>query len=201
MGKYLNKITIPYLVIGGLLIYIFSIKKGVKIIEIPRKSNVKIIEKPVEVIRTDTVYLSNNSVRIERVENPVNTELEEKYYRALNERDSLEQLRLYMNAITERKYIEHLSDSVQDITVISEVVGTLKSQEISYKTKPISIQVAERKKPGIYVGGFSSLKYGDFGRTAIGAKLNYLSPNRKKIIGVGYDSEKRLHLGITFKIL
>lgn len=201
MWKYLNKITIPYIVIVGLLIYIYSIDNDVKIVEIQSKKNTKIVEKPIEVIRTDTVYLSNNSVVVERVENPINKALEQKYYKALNQRDSIEQLRLYKDAITERRYIEYLNDSVQDITVISEVVGRLKRQQISYKTKKVSLQIRDRKKPLIFIGGFTSLSNNNVEGFSVGAKLNYLTPNKKKIIGIGFDSDKRIHLGITFKIL
>lgn len=203
----LNKEFVPYVVALALILYIISVhdcKEEVKI-EVPEISNSKIIEAPVERIRIDTVYIDTGSVKnvikLVPVENPINKELLAKYEAAMNDNDSLKQKALYLEAITERLYIETLEDSVQLITVESEVVGTLKQQTIKYKIKPKTYTIeTERRKPSLYAGGFVSSPIETASAASVGAELLLLNKKQTKLFKVGYDTQKRLHFGVTFKL-
>lgn len=199
----LNKSLIPYLVIIGLVIYILSIgKPEEKEVLIPSLENEMKIELPVEEARVDTIYKDSiqkiEVLKIVEVENPVNKELLQKYQEAVNDNDSLKQLALYEEAVTERLYSEAFEDSIQVINVKSNVIGTLTSQVVKYRTKERSVKVeSERMKPSVFVGGFS---YGIFEDPVFGASVNLLNKNRTKVFTAGYDTEKRVHFGVTIKL-
>lgn len=197
----LNKTFYLVLVIIALIIYIISIKKEQKEIIIPSVENTKIIENPVPVVKYDTIYKDRlKKIEVEKivkVKNPINKELYSKYEQALKENDSLKQITLYKEAITERNYKEIFEDSIQVITVKSEVTGFLNKQTINYKTKERTIVISERNKPSFYVGAFA---YDFTNNPSFGANLNLLNKKKTKIFTVGYDTKNRVHAGITLKL-
>jgi len=199
----LNKSLIPYLVIAGLVIYILMIGRSEeKEIVIPSQENTMSVENPVEESRVDTIYKDSirrvEVLKIVKVKNPVNKELLAKYEKAVSENDSLKQLQLYKEAITERRYNETFEDSVQTISVESNVIGTLKSQVVNYKTKERTVKVqSDKLKPSVFVGGFS---YGTFEEPVFGANMNLLNKDKNKLFTIGYDTQKRVHFGVTIKL-
>ncbi len=191
------------MVIAGLLIYILMIGKSEeKEIVIPSQENTMSVENPVEELRVDTIYKDSirrvEVLKIVKVENPVNEELLAKYEKAVFENDSLKQLNLYKEAVTERKYNETFEDSIQTISVESNVIGTLKSQVVNYKTKERTVKVQPDKlKPSVFVGGCF---YGIFEEPVFGANMNLLNKDKNKLFTIGYDTQKRVHFGVTIKL-
>jgi len=188
----------PYLVIIGLLIYIFNNNVESIDILIPSKEAIKVVTNPQPVVKVDSLYLSNGEIRLVSVKNPVNQELLTKYNQA---KDSLSKLQVYKDAITEREYVEYLKDSVQTVTVKSKVIGTLTEQIISYRTNPISITKKSLKSnTEVFIGGFTGLPTDPiYNRFTLGANLNIKS--KKVLYSIGYDTDRRLTLGAAFKIL
>ena len=149
-------------------------------------------------MRQDTITISDTEVRIVNVPNPVNQELLEKYNKAT---DSLSKLELHKEAITERLYKETLTDSVQTITVSSKVIGTLKEQKISYKTNPVNIEI-KSKKPSleVFAGGTTTIPTEVGQKIGLGATLSLLNKNKSQIYSVGYDANKNVIVGVSFKL-
>lgn len=190
-------------VILGLAGYISLAPKKVvtKVVEIPSKQGVKVVEKPIEIIKYDTVIVNNVIQRIDKVENELNKELLEKYEKAKRERDSLQLDNIFKKAITERKYKEQLSDSIIDIVVYSDVVGTLSRQKITYTTKPQKYYVQQKKERSkMYVGGFTRIGLDRYQNTAFGVDLQFVSKKQNKMFKFGYDNQKFVTIGVSFKL-
>jgi hypothetical protein len=204
MSLILNKKNIPYFVITGLIIYILMIgKKETVKVEIPKKTGSVEINDPKPEKEVDTVYVDSTDYskgfRVVEVENPVNEELLQKYNEAIKANDSLKQLSLYKEAIKERNYTEKLEDSVQIITVKSEVVGTLKKQVISYETKPQTITFkTNRTKPVFYIGGFANLPTIQDATPSFGLQIQIA--NKKRVLTGGIDNKKQIHIGYAIKL-
>lgn len=200
----LQKKYIPYYVILGLLIYIFMIGKKEKIeVVIPLKSGTVKILNPVSEVRVDTVFIDSTNkkkgFRVVEVENPKNKELEAAYKEALKNNDSLKQAALFYSSITERKYSERLEDSIQVVTVESEVIGTLKNQKISYKTKPQIISLGVKKeKPVVYIGGFVNLTNKEDLKRSAGVQVQVA--NKKRVLTIGFDNQKTILVGYSLKL-
>lgn len=197
VSTILNKTTIPYIVIAGLVIYILMIKPEVKTVVVPSYSGSKEVVKPVPVVRYDTIEVEGKErIKIVEVENPYNEELLRRYNEAL---DSIEKLNMFKEAITQRTYTEHLEDSIIKITVNSNTTGTLDYQKVSYKTKERTIQVNTGKiKPKLYLSGFGRSEISAEGNAAFGVKADLVNENT--IITAGYDSRTNLTVGIGFKL-
>lgn len=187
----------PYLVIIGLLIYIFNLQIGEINVLVPSKEAMKVITNPQPVVKVDSLYLSSGEIRLVSIPNPVNQELLTKYNQA---KDSLSKLQVYKDAITEREYIEYLSDSVQTVTVRSKVIGTLTEQIISYRTNPITITKKSLKSnTEVFIGAFTGLPTDPINnRFTLGANLNIKA--NKNLYSLGYDTDRRLTLGVSFKL-
>lgn len=207
LSTILNKKNIPYFVIAALVIYILMIGKSEVIeVKIPSKENSVKISGPEPEVRVDTIYknvfVDGKKVvqkQVVEVENPVNKELLQKYEEAVRANDSLQQVKVFKDAIKERKYTERLEDSVQVITVKSEVIGTLKSQLIEYKTKEQVIEVkTKRMRPTVYVGGFSSLPTIPDASPTFGVQLQIA--NKKRVLTFGIDNQKTVQVGIALKL-
>lgn len=204
MSLILNKKNIPYFVIAGLIIYILMIgKKETVTVEIPKKTGSVEINDPKPEKEVDTVYVDSTDYskgfRVVEVENPVNEELLQKYNEAIKVNDSLKQLSLYKEAIKERNYTEKLEDSIQVITVKSEVVGTLRKQVISYETKPQTITFkTNRAKPVVYIGGFTNLPTIKDATPSFGLQIQIA--NKKRVLTGGIDNKKEIHIGYAIKL-
>lgn len=200
----INKKYVPYYIIAALLLYILMIgKKETVEIVIPSKTGSVEISNPKPEKEVDTVYIDTTDqtkgFRLVEVENPLNQELLQKYEEAVKANDSLQAVKVFKEAIKERKYTERLEDSVQVITVRSEVVGTLKRQSIAYKTKEQVIQVkTKRIRPSVYLGGFSNLPTIPEGLPTFGVQVQIA--NKKRIITFGIDNQKQIHVGLALKL-
>lgn len=200
----LNKGIVYNIIIVILVVYISTLReKQQEAVEVPANENKFFIDSPIEKKRFDSIIYRDSItereiIKIIPVENPLNDSLLANYKQAMKENDSLKQLALYKEAITERIYEERFEDTIQTIIVETEVVGTMKSQFVKYNTRPktIIVEHEEIKKISLYAGGFVS----DINEPALGLNLNLLNREKNKIFTIGFDTEKRLHIGATFKI-
>lgn len=203
-GLKLNKGIIYNVIIIILVIYIGHLRnKEDIVVEVPATENSFFVESPVEKVRFDSIVYRDSIHEVEvvkyiPVENPVNDTLLAKYEEAIKQNDSLKQLALYKDAITERIYEEKFEDSIQVITVESEVIGRLKRQFVHYETKPkvLTVRQPDPERISLFAGGFA---YG-IEDPVVGVKLNLLNKEKNKIFMVGYDTQKRVHFGVTFKV-
>lgn len=180
-------------------------KKEPEVIMIPAQENEFTVENPVAEVRFDTIYKDLiRKVEIEKIvykENPVNKELLSKYEKAMIDNDSLKQLELFKEAVTERNYKQTFEDSVQTITVQSEVIGTLKLQSLKYNIKPRQIIIpATVMKPSLFVGGFSYMDVKNLGAPVVGVNISFLNKEKKKSFTFGYDTQKSVHIGMNIKL-
>ncbi len=202
--------NILFLIVGLILGFLFNFliygePEEVEVV-VPSVQNEYKIENPVADVRVDTVYKTvfEKGKVIEKIElvgvaNPVNQKLMKKYNEALKENDSLKQLDIFKEAIRERKYTEVLEDSIQVITVKSDVIGTLKSQLIHYETKEQVLKIDVQKKTGsFFVGGFSKVPLMENEEVAFGVKLDLVK--EKNIISAGFDNQKNIIIGYTLKL-
>ena len=114
------------------IVITFSLKQCSKeIVKVPVKIKVEV---PVIEVQHDTIY---EPLPVPYPVKKVDTELVEKYKKA---NDSLKQ-KLFENAVTINEYKETFEDSIQTITVSSNVTGKINSLSVSYKTKPRLIDV------------------------------------------------------------
>lgn len=197
--------------VGGLIIgflfnfLIYGEPEEIEVI-VPSVQNEFKIENPIPDVRVDTIYKTvfEKGKEIEKIElvgvaNPVNQRLMNKYREAIKENDSLKQLHIFKEAIRERKYTEVLEDSIQIITVKSDVIGTLKSQLIHYETKEQVLKIDVRKKTGsFFVGGFSKVPLMENEEVTFGLKLDLVK--EKNIISAGFDNQKNVIIGYTLKL-
>jgi len=207
LSTILNKKNIPYFVIAALVIYILMTGKSEVVeVKIPSKENSVKISDPEPEVRVDTIYknvfIEGKKVvqkRVIEVENPVNKELLKKYEEAVKANDSIQQVKVFKDAIKERKYTERLEDSVQVITVKSEVIGKLKKQVISYETKPRVIKFkTNRTKPVVYIGGFANLPTIQDAKPSFGLQIQISS--KKGVLTSGIDIQKKIHIGYAIKL-
>jgi len=197
---------ILFLIIAILIAYYIIIANSKpEVIDIPPEANSVVIKEPVAEIRFDTIFkndiLEKEIVKIVKVENPVNSELLSKYEQAVHDNDSLKQLNLFKDAITERFYNEIFEDSIQTITVDSKVVGVLKSQSISYVTKRRQLTLKPIKmKPSIFVGGFICTPVANETASSFGVNLSFMNKTKKQYYTLGIDNRKNIYLGINLKL-
>tara|TARA_R110000822_G_scaffold75692_3_gene182112 strand:+ start:2687 stop:3271 length:585 start_codon:yes stop_codon:yes gene_type:complete len=187
----------PYFIIAILLIYIVNLKKDDNVL-ISEKFATKVITSPEPVVLRDTVFLDNNVIILKERRPVVDSVLLDKYNSL---KDSISKTQVFKDAITQRTYKEELKDSVQTITVTSKVTGTLTEQIISYRTNPITIERKSlRSDTGVYLGGFTSLPAQTItDNFAVG--INMHVQRSKVMYSLGYDTQKRIQLGVAFKIL
>lgn len=181
-------------VVLGACLYLMQPEK--EVITLPSRTNTKVITTPQPIKRKDTLVLSGGGTQIVFRRNPVSAESLSRF----KEADSTAKDSLFRDAITEREYHETLEDSVQRIFVRTEVIGRMKFQEISYKTKPVKLETkSKRKLKSFSVGTFALLpsQY-DSSPFTLGAKVDV---ELEKInFSVGMDLNKRAFLGVSMKI-
>ena len=190
----------PYIIIVVLFAYIFFLKscenkKPLPPKITPPKTNTVVIEKPAEVIKYDTIKVSEKEVKIVQRDNPVNAELLNKYKKA---KDSITKLNLYKNAIKERNYINKLTDSLQTITVESNVIGHLERLKISYRTNPIAQpQKPVKNRTHLYLGMSTMLPTNGQDPSIIG---NMTLTKDKHLFSVGYGFKNEITVGYSIRI-
>lgn len=171
--------------------------KEVVIVE-PSKTEKIYIEKPIEIVKYDTVFVENEVQKIVRVPNEVNQKLLSKYQKAIKANDSLQALAVLKDVLEIRDYEERLEDSLQTITVSSQVTGFLMHQEIEYITKPQTKVVLRPKKGRLYFMGAYTYNMAD--RPALGVNFTWSNKNRKVLHTVGFDTKNKLLLSLQIKI-
>lgn len=197
MNKYL--IAIIVVLVGYILL--IPPKVVQKTIEIPSKQGEKIVIKPIEVVKYDTIYREKEVVRIEKVKNELNEELLAKYNEAKKLNDSLLLNEIFKNAIKKREYKEQLNDSNIIITVNSKTTGYLDHQKITYNIKPQRIVINKAmERMSLYFGGYTYMGIKEYSPPAFGLDLSLMDKKRKKIIKLGYDTNQNAMVGISFKI-
>ena len=187
---------IPYIIIAALLVYISFGKNEIEYVEVPAKENTRLITNPKPVVLQDTIRLINGGFQIVVKEREIDTTLLNKYKTL---RDSIERLQVFKDAITLRNYVEQLTDTVQTITVESQVTGTLNSQRISYRTNPLKIPIkAVKNRASFFTGVYATLPQLPNEVPAVG--LNLSLQNKTQIYTIGYDTQERIHVGVAFKL-
>lgn len=194
----INKYLIIALIASvGLNIYLWN--RDSETITIPPQMGSVTIETPEPIVIYKTIERAGKTEYV-ATENPINQELLSKYNNSL---DSIEKLKLYSLAITERKYIEIFNDSVQKITVESDVIGTLTKQKISYITKSKEITILKpSNRLEFYLGGNIAVPIVNpagslLDPLAVGLELEMLT--NKNIFKIGINTNKQLTGGISFK--
>lgn len=176
----------------------FRSSPDLEVIEVilPIRKNTKVITNLVPIIDKKRDEIGITHFQTLRIKEPLNDSLVRSY---LVLRDSLSRLHNFIEATQQRDYVETLEDSLQVITVETRVNGFIREQIISYETKPQVIEVKTKaKRGGVYVGGFVTTPLHPGFSPSLGAALNLVSP--KKVISLGYDTNKNLTLGLTLKL-
>lgn len=175
----------PFLIIAVLMVLLITNgQKDKQPIKIPEKENSFTVENPQPVIQWDTIYKDNVVEKLVMRENPVNEELLKKYTEA---KDSLEQLKLYRDAITVRDYEQIFRDAHQTITVKSKITGTLLRQDLNYSTAE---ELIDRKNPanGLYLGLGVQINHTRLLQVPQPEiNLSYMNDNEMYTLGVGVE--------------
>lgn len=177
----------PYVIIAVLMLILIQDNTKQNTITVGGETGKEIKYNPQPIIKWDTIYKYKDKVKVvEKVvmkENPINQELLKKYTEA---KDSLEQLKLYQEAITERTYKETFKDKTQDITVTSEVQGTLLRQEIEYTIHPYQKEV-KNPSQGLYLGAGIQVNHMRLSIPKPEVNMSYLNNKEMYTIGLGTE--------------
>jgi hypothetical protein len=163
-----------------------------EIIEVPVR-----VEIPKIIKQTDTIY-KPVPVRIE-VPEPGMDELLDKYASTM---DSLERLKMFVDAITVREYNNTFEDDTIKIDTWSKVRGELLAQSNLYEIKPRSITVPVE----IEIPRFNALflyggtRYSLIDKTpAFEAKIIFKN-KRDNLLSIGVDTQGFFSAGLGFKL-
>jgi hypothetical protein len=190
MRKYIR-----YIIIAILLALLVFRKNETTIITIPEKKGSFEKVDPDPIVHYDTIYEAGET-KIKEVPNPINQELLAEYNSL---KDSIAKQEFVEDAITERTYRETYQDSNQEITVETEVIGTMKSQKVDYTVFEQQTEISTSKSSLRLDGGvFTSIPTNATTAPSIGVKLNLMTP--KQTYSIGYDNQKNIVAGIAFKI-
>lgn len=153
------------------------------------------VEVPVIEKQFDTVYI-NKPVLIH--------EIDSSYIdRWITAKDSLERLKMYLDAITVREYSQNFTDSIQSIDVWSKTRGELIEQTVSYKTFPRTIKQIDTILPS--KGKRSLYALPEVGMNTqmdkVKFSLSLLYKDRNnRIYTIGIDNEAVISLGVGWKL-
>lgn len=157
------------------------------------KPQVKIVTKTIKIpeyinhFDTITVFKPFKSTIID-------TTYKEKY---LNAKDSIERLKLYLDAINIKEYNQKFTDTFQTINVYTKTRGDLLSQSVNYKTFKRDII----QNDTILIKPRRSLNIGLEINNKLDVRASLLYTDRKKTIySVGIDANKNIHGGIFIPI-
>jgi hypothetical protein len=146
--------------------------------------------------RKDSVVYKNVTLI---TENPVNKELYEKY---VTSKDSLEQVKLYLNAIEEREQTQVFDNKDINIEVYTKTRGELMDLKPKYTIKKREEKVEVKQKESIF-----ALHAGAVIETS--ATMNTLVPKiqlglqnkRGDILSLYYSTDKSIGIGYTIRII
>jgi len=178
-----------------IILFLVNCQREKEIIKVPVR-----IEVPIPGVegKTDTIYVPKPIL----VEVPKETDTHLDAYLAT--RDSLERLRLYLDAITIREYRNEFEDDTIRIDTWSRVRGELLAQSNEYFIKPrtitfdtvIDVQIPQFNELFLYGGG----KY-SFIDKSMGFELKLILKNKKNnLLSIGIDSDGMVSGGYGFKI-
>jgi len=180
----------------AIILFLTQCEGKKEIIEVPVR-----IEVPVPAIKgkTDTIYFPK-PILVEVPEQGMD-ELLDAYSASI---DSLERLKMYIDAITVREYNNTFEDDTIKIDTWSKVRGELLSQSNEYFIKPRTIQldtVIEIQKPAFnalfFYGG---TKY-HFGTQSVAFEAKLMFKNkRNNLLSIGVDSDGYISAGYGFKL-
>lgn len=175
----------PYIVIGILLLMIFGNRKSritstivtttkdsiyTPIVIDSVVSTFDSILNPVPVITYDTTYVTN----------PVNPELVKKY------QEAVDKLTLYKEAIKNNEYLEVFEDTLQQVTVKSNVQGkllkqsvttTLKKRTIPHYTTTVTNTIIKQDRAKVFLGIDIDIPTSTYGKLNYGVHVMYKTPN------------------------
>lgn len=182
--------------IAVVVLSVMFARKDVKIVEIelPVRTNTKVITNPAPIADSNTKIITHFETI--KITEPKNDTLVQAY---LAQKDSLSKLNHFIDATRQRDYVELLEDSLQVITVETRVRGFMQEQIIKYKTKPQTVKIKVKSgRKGLYAGGFITMPQQTGLNPSLGGAINVVSP--KKVFSLGFDTNKTLTAGLTFKI-
>ena len=139
------------------------------------------------------------------VENPLNKKLVEEFTKT---KDSLQKLKLYVDAITTRTYKETFKDSTQTIEVTSTVQGKLLEQKLVYHINPytlpveVTIPIETKNKFKVFAGAEVGLPLdGTLINLSPVVKGTLLFKNSKdNILSIGVDTRTTIWAGYFIKL-
>jgi uncharacterized protein YxeA len=155
---------------------------------------------------TDTIYITDTlyKYRVKYVSEGYDEDLIDKYTKL---QDSIEKLQMYVKAVEKITYTTTFSDSIQNITVSSNVRGALLKQNVSYeifpKTYTSDTIIEHHEKNKIKLFG-----HGSFGipiragpnDNHLTVKADLILKNRRdQLLSLGLDTDFKLWLGFGVK--
>jgi len=144
--------------------------------------------KPTEIKKPNYFFITKDGDTIE-IENPINKELEQKYLNALSEN---EKLKLYLEAIQKRTYIDSLENKDIKFTYTALTTGTLDSIKFDYIIKPDTLKI---KQPVFRLLGGPSLEFNYFTmKPSIGFNLGFQNKKGNILTG-GINSSQQITIG------
>ena len=143
--------------------------------------------KPKEIKGNKYFYITTKGDTIE-IENQVNKDLESKYLNALSEN---EKLKLYLQAIQKRTYVDSLEDKNVKINYTALTTGTLDSIKFKYEVKSDTIKI---KQPIFsLLGGFSLQSNINTLKTYPGLNIGFQN-KKKDILLFEYNTNKDMSI-------
>lgn len=161
----------------------------IEIIVPEEKGEFVINPKEKEIEYRDSIIYKNKIITIE---SPINKELYNNFVKA---QDSLEQLKVFLNAITVREYQDSISDSNIRLDYYVKTTGTLDDFKLDYTIKEKKIEVPSKvEKNNLYYGG---------GIYSNGDNLNLkgglmLRTKSNQIYSLEYGTDKNLYFSTFF---
>jgi hypothetical protein len=144
--------------------------------------------KPKELKGTKYIHITTKGDTIE-IENQVNKDLESKYLNALSEN---EKLKLYLQAIQKRTYVDSLEDKHIKFSYTALTTGTLDSIKFNYEVKSDTLKI---KQPVFRLLGGPSLEFNYLTmKPSIGFNLGFQNKKGNILTG-GINSSQEITIG------
>jgi len=158
---------------------------------------------PTELPKPDTVYLHTKGKKtVKTVVNPLDSIMYFKYKKLLKDYDSVSLLTTYVEAITEREYLDEVDDTNIYIEIYSKTIGTLSEQSVVYRIKPKQQhklkEIIHPSTSHVFLGGFVGVDL----RTSdpILGVSGTMQTKKGVFHSISYDTQKVFRYGVKFKI-
>jgi len=152
----------------------------------------EVIVKVPEIINTFdtiTIFKRSNSVKIDSI-------YKNRY---ISTKDSLQRLKLYLDAIAVKEYNQNFKDSTQSIDIWTQTRGDLIAQTVKYNIFERTIKTNDTI---ILPNNRRTLNLGFETSTNLDLKASLLYTNRKKTIySIGINQEKTVFIGIAIPLI